>query len=186
MVGLTYIRVWLRVRSFNDRGLLTQMLSTVVGCSGWGACFTVNDVITFSLPNLYFANVYVACLEVKSPNHHLDCQCYRSSSITTLDTDICDDDFMHKVSWMQCSWYVSPVQRGKEKVSKIAIILIILMYLVIVVCMIVSLAGPLSWLNYLYVLSYIKLAVTVFKYTPQVRRGVTESFMLCAPGASVS
>ena len=63
----------------------------------------------------------------------------------------------------------SYMQRGKQKVSKIAIVLLILMYLLIAVCMIVALAGPLSWLNYLYILSYIKLAVTVFKYTPQVR-----------------
>ena len=66
------------------------------------------------------------------------------------------------------AWYFLRMQRGKQKVSKIAVILLILMYLVIVVCAIVALAGPLSWLNYLYVLSYIKLAVTVFKYTPQV------------------
>ena len=187
MVGLTYIRVWLHVRSFNDRG---QANSYVINCCrllGVGCMFyclwrhnplplhcQIYILPTFMLP-VWKWNHQIIIWTASVTGHPV--------TLAVLDTDICDDDFMHKVSWMQCSWYVSPVQRGKEKVSKIAIILIILMYLVIVVCMIVSLAGPLSWLNYLYILSYIKLAVTVFKYTPQVRWGVTESCMLCAPGA---
>ena len=60
------------------------------------------------------------------------------------------------------------VQRGEQKISKVTIVILIVMYLVILVCMIVAAVGPPSWLNYLYVLSYIKLAVTLIKYVPQV------------------
>ena len=52
--------------------------------------------------------------------------------------------------------------------SYIVLFLLFLMYLTIFVCLIVSIVGPLEWLDYLYVLSYIKLAVTLIKYVPQV------------------
>jgi cystinosin len=73
-------------------------------------------------------------------------------------------------------------KRGKQKVSYIVLFLLFLMYLTIFVCLIVSIVGPLEWLDYLYVLSYIKLAVTLIKYVPQVymnfRRKSTEGWSI--------
>ena len=43
-----------------------------------------------------------------------------------------------------------------------------LMIATLVVSLCVSVGGKLSWLDFLYVASYIKLAVTLLKYIPQV------------------
>ena len=40
------------------------------------------------------------------------------------------------------------------------------------VCLFVSVGGKLSWLDFLYVASYVKMGVTPMKYIPQVGAGV--------------
>ena len=52
--------------------------------------------------------------------------------------------------------------------SYIGMFLLSLMWLTIFITLFVAVGNKLSWLNYLYVLSYIKLAVTLIKYVPQV------------------
>lgn len=47
-------------------------------------------------------------------------------------------------------------------------LLLTAMWLVIFISLFVSVGNKLSWLDYLYVLSYVKLAVTLVKYVPQV------------------
>ena len=43
-----------------------------------------------------------------------------------------------------------------------------LMWLTIIISLFVSVGGKLSWLDFLYIFSYVKLAVTLVKYVPQV------------------
>ena len=52
--------------------------------------------------------------------------------------------------------------------SYVGVFLLILMWLTIVISLFVSVGQKLAWLDYLYVLSYVKLAVTLVKYVPQV------------------
>jgi cystinosin len=59
-------------------------------------------------------------------------------------------------------------ERGKQRVSIPAWILLALLWLAVFVSLFVSVGGKLSWLNFLYVFSYVKLAVTLVKYIPQV------------------
>ena len=59
-------------------------------------------------------------------------------------------------------------QRGKQRVSIPAWILVALLWLAVFISLFVSIGGKLSWLNFLYVFSYVKLAVTLVKYIPQV------------------
>ena len=61
-----------------------------------------------------------------------------------------------------------PLQRGGQRMSYIGMFLLSLMWLTIFITLFVAVGNKLSWLNYLYVLSYIKLAVTLIKYVPQV------------------
>ena len=49
-------------------------------------------------------------------------------------------------------------------------ILVALLWLAVFISLFVSIGGKLSWLNLLYVFSYVKLAVTLVKYIPQVWR----------------
>ena len=60
------------------------------------------------------------------------------------------------------------LQRGKQRLSYSGIVLIGLMWLIMLVSLFVAVAKVLDWLNYLYIISYIKLAVTPIKYIPQV------------------
>lgn len=48
-------------------------------------------------------------------------------------------------------------------------VLLGLLWMTLLVSLFVAVGGKLDWLDFLYVASYIKLIVTVFKYLPQVR-----------------
>ena len=47
-------------------------------------------------------------------------------------------------------------------------ILLAILWLAVLISLFVSIGGKLSWLNFLYVFSYMKLVVTLVKYIPQV------------------
>ncbi|XP_046872526.1 cystinosin [Hypomesus transpacificus] len=63
----------------------------------------------------------------------------------------------------QCAMY----ERGGQKVSKVAIGLLVIGWTFALVTLFVALANKISWLEYLYCFSYIKLGVTLVKYIPQ-------------------
>ena len=52
--------------------------------------------------------------------------------------------------------------------SILAWILLALLWLAVIISLFVAVGGKLSWLNFLYVFSYVKLVVTLVKYIPQV------------------
>ncbi|KAJ3599841.1 hypothetical protein NHX12_033795 [Muraenolepis orangiensis] len=58
-------------------------------------------------------------------------------------------------------------ERGGQTVSRISWIILIFCWLFILVGLFVALGGVLPWLSYLYFFSYVKLGITVIKYTPQ-------------------
>ena len=60
------------------------------------------------------------------------------------------------------------MQRGDQRVSYTAIVLLILFWLTLFISLFVSVGGKLQWLDFLYVASYVKLAITLVKYVPQV------------------
>lgn len=78
----------------------------------------------------------------------------------------------------QCFVY----ERGDQKVSKIAIGLLVVAWAFALSSLFVAVAGKITWLQYLYYFSYIKLGVTLTKYTPQVylnyRRKSTEGWSI--------
>ncbi|CAB1314053.1 unnamed protein product [Coregonus sp. 'balchen'] len=63
----------------------------------------------------------------------------------------------------QCAIY----ERGGQKVSKIAIGLLVVGWTFALVTLFVAVANKITWLEYLYYFSYIKLGVTLVKYIPQ-------------------
>lgn len=67
------------------------------------------------------------------------------------------------ITILQCFCF----KREKQKVSYTAVIFICGFFLTVVVTGIVTLIGISSWLIFLYVLSYIKLVITLIKYVPQ-------------------
>lgn len=59
-------------------------------------------------------------------------------------------------------------QRGSQRVSRPAIGFLVLSWLFAFITMIVATTGATTWLQFLFCFSYIKLAVTLVKYFPQV------------------
>ncbi|XP_073681989.1 cystinosin isoform X1 [Garra rufa] len=78
----------------------------------------------------------------------------------------------------QCAIY----ERGGQKVSKVAIGLLAIGWTFAFVSLFVAVAQKISWLDYLYYFSYIKLGVTLVKYIPQAymnfRRKSTEGWSI--------
>ncbi|XP_051768666.1 cystinosin [Ctenopharyngodon idella] len=78
----------------------------------------------------------------------------------------------------QCAIY----ERGGQKVSKVAIGLLVIGWTFAFVSLFVAVAQKISWLDYLYYFSYIKLGVTLIKYIPQAymnyRRQSTEGWSI--------
>lgn len=63
----------------------------------------------------------------------------------------------------QCAIY----ERGGQKVSRVAIGLLVIAWTFALVTLFVAIANKISWLEYLYYFSYIKLGITLVKYVPQ-------------------
>lgn len=63
----------------------------------------------------------------------------------------------------QCFIY----ERGNQRVSYTATGIIGFFFLTIGVTGVLSIIGTMKWLDFLYTLSYIKLAITLMKYVPQ-------------------
>ncbi|MGH0151174.1 UNVERIFIED_CONTAM: hypothetical protein FKN15_032550 [Acipenser sinensis] len=63
----------------------------------------------------------------------------------------------------QCCLY----ERGEQRVSKVAIGLLVIAWAFAFLTLFVAVAGTITWLEYLYYFSYIKLGVTLVKYIPQ-------------------
>lgn len=62
-------------------------------------------------------------------------------------------------------------QRGSQHVSQLALGFLALSWLFAFTTMIVAAVGVTTWLQFLFCFSYIKLAVTLVKYFPQVSPG---------------
>ncbi|XP_074046628.1 cystinosin isoform X2 [Macrotis lagotis] len=79
---------------------------------------------------------------------------------------------------IQCCLY----ERGDQKVSKASGAFLVLSWLFALIMMCVTLGGALTWLQFLFCFSYIKLAVTLIKYFPQAylnfRRKSTEGWSI--------
>ncbi|XP_034091165.1 cystinosin-like [Gymnodraco acuticeps] len=58
-------------------------------------------------------------------------------------------------------------ERGGQKVSRTACFLLVVCWTFALVSLFVAVAKQITWLDYLYYFSYIKLAVTLIKYVPQ-------------------
>ena len=68
------------------------------------------------------------------------------------------------------------VQRGDQRVSTVARILLAIMWAFVLISLIPAAMGKITWLLYLNFFSYVKLAVTLIKYIPQVFITVVSSF----------
>ncbi|XP_062888867.1 cystinosin-like isoform X1 [Mobula hypostoma] len=78
----------------------------------------------------------------------------------------------------QCFLY----ERGQQKVSKFATLLLAAIWLFGFITLFVTIAGKITWLQYLYYFSYIKLVITLIKYIPQAlmnyRRNSTDGWSI--------
>ncbi|XP_053312954.1 cystinosin-like isoform X2 [Spea bombifrons] len=82
------------------------------------------------------------------------------------------------ITIVQCCIY----ERGTQKVSKVAIGLLVIAWLFAFSVLIVAVVGKVTWLQFLFCFSYIKLAITLMKYFPQAymnfRRKSTEGWSI--------
>ncbi|CAJ1060135.1 cystinosin [Xyrichtys novacula] len=73
-------------------------------------------------------------------------------------------------------------ERGGQKVSWTALVLLLIGWTFALVSLCLAIAQKITWLDYLYYFSYIKLAVTLIKYVPQAymnyRRKSTEGWSI--------
>lgn len=67
------------------------------------------------------------------------------------------------VTIFQCFVY----ERGNQSVSRICKFIFVGIFLFLIISLIVSLAGALKYLDFLYFCSYVKLFITLIKYVPQ-------------------
>lgn len=71
-------------------------------------------------------------------------------------------------NWLYFSFSFSLIQRDKQRVSYLAIAILIVLWALMLISLFVSIGKKLQWLDLLYIVSYVKLAVTLIKYVPQV------------------
>ncbi|XP_041791494.1 cystinosin [Chelmon rostratus] len=73
-------------------------------------------------------------------------------------------------------------ERGSQKVSWMALFLLLIGWTFAIISLFLAVAKQITWLDYLYYFSYIKLAVTLVKYVPQAymnyRRQSTEGWSI--------
>lgn len=89
------------------------------------------------------------------------------SGVNPVDAN---DVFFSLHAVLLCFIYVCQAaiyERGGQKVSKIAWCLLVIGWGFALVTLFVAVANQITWLDYLYYYSYIKLAVTLIKYVPQ-------------------
>ncbi|XP_073473009.1 cystinosin [Aquarana catesbeiana] len=67
------------------------------------------------------------------------------------------------ITIIQCCIY----ERGEQRVSKVSIGLLVIAWLFAFSMLFVTVAGRITWLQFLFCFSYIKLAITLMKYFPQ-------------------
>ncbi|XP_029906120.1 cystinosin [Myripristis murdjan] len=96
-----------------------------------------------------------------------------------------NDVFFSLHALLLCLVYVCQAaiyERGGQKVSKVAWVLLLIGWTFALVSLFVAVAKKITWLEYLYYFSYIKLAVTLIKYIPQAsmnyRRQSTEGWSI--------
>ncbi|XP_026201707.1 cystinosin isoform X2 [Anabas testudineus] len=81
-----------------------------------------------------------------------------------------NDVFFSLHALLLCLVYVSQAaiyERGGQKISWMAMFLLLIGWTFALVSLFVAVARKITWLEYLYNFSYIKLAVTLVKYVPQ-------------------
>ncbi|XP_008406377.1 cystinosin [Poecilia reticulata] len=96
-----------------------------------------------------------------------------------------NDVFFSLHALLFCVIYVSQAalyERGGQRVSWTARILLLIGWTFALISLFVAVAHKITWLEYLYYFSYIKLAVTLIKYVPQAymnyRRQSTEGWSI--------
>nr|XP_020476581.1 cystinosin [Monopterus albus] len=96
-----------------------------------------------------------------------------------------NDVFFSLHAVLLCLVYISQAavyERGNQKVSWTALVLLLIGWTFALVSLFLAVAKQITWLDYLYYFSYIKLAVTLIKYVPQAymnyRRQSTEGWSI--------
>lgn len=81
-----------------------------------------------------------------------------------------NDVFFSLHAVLLCLVYVCQAtvyERGGQRVSRTALVLLLIGWMFALISLFVAVAKTITWLDYLYYFSYIKLAVTLIKYVPQ-------------------
>lgn len=96
-----------------------------------------------------------------------------------------NDVFFSLHAVLLCLIYVCQAavyERGGQKISWTALVLLLIGWTFALISLFLAVAKQISWLDYLYYFSYIKLAVTLVKYVPQAymnyRRQSTEGWSI--------
>lgn len=79
---------------------------------------------------------------------------------------------------IQCFIY----KRGNQRISIVCRVILVVAWLFVFVTLFIAVAKVITWLNYLYCFSYVKLGITLIKYIPQAwmnyRRKSTEGWSI--------
>lgn len=96
-----------------------------------------------------------------------------------------NDVFFSLHAVLLCLVYISQAavyERGGQRISWTALVLLVIGWTFALISLFLAVAKQITWLDYLYYFSYIKLAVTLIKYIPQAymnyRRQSTEGWSI--------
>lgn len=142
-----YPQIWINFRRRSVIGLnLDFVCLNVLGFF----CYSMYNCGLYFIPTVkqeYFDNHPYGVMPVQVQDIVFALHALFASSLTALEAIIFD--------------------RGPQRVSYIALAIIGLAFLFLIISLILSCTAVITWLDYLYYFSYVKLAITIIKYVPQ-------------------
>ncbi|TRZ01413.1 hypothetical protein DNTS_015151 [Danionella cerebrum] len=169
--GVGQVTVYLSTNDTRITSLTTRIRFLIVRSN---ALFIINQIIGW----IYFLAWSVSFYPQAYEN-------WRRRSVVGLNFDFLALNLTGFIAYSVFNvglFWVAYIQRGGQKVSKVAIGLLVIGWSFALVSLFVAVAQKISWLDYLYYFSYIKLGVTLVKYIPQAhmnyRRKSTEGWSI--------
>ncbi|KAM7410647.1 hypothetical protein PAMA_001876 [Pampus argenteus] len=171
VIGWIYFLAW--SVSFYPQAVENWRRKSVVGLNFDFLALNLTGFIAYSVFNIGLFWVPYIKEEFLERNHN---------GINPVNAN---DVFFSLHAFLLCLVYIiqaAVYERGGQKVSRTALILLLIGWAFAFVSLCLAVAKQISWLEYLYYFSYIKLAVTLIKYVPQAymnyRRQSTEGWSI--------
>lgn len=159
IVGWIYFCAW--SVSFYPQVILNIRRKSVIGLNFDFLAYNLTGFFAYGVFNVTLFWVEPIMDEYKAKNPYGINPVLLNDVIFTLHAV-----FITSVTIIQCFIY----ERGNQRVSNISRVILVCMWLFAIITLVIAAASKgsvISWLDYVYYFSYIKLGVTLIKYIPQ-------------------